>query len=208
MSNETIDFRRIARESRETLFNTKEYFSSMSLEGGYAEPVIKAAIYGTVAGLFSLLWSVTGLYNYDFGFMDGLLGIMALVWSIVGAIVGVFIGGALMLLVSAICGGNTDYEANVRVAASLMVVYPINVFFAFLNGISITLGSMAGLVISLYSITLIYYAAIHALKGKESSVRIVAIVMVVLAMIGAIGSYKASKTIENMDDMYEREQLD
>ena len=59
MSNETIDFRRITRESRETLFNTKEYFSSMSLEGGYAEPVIKAAIYGTVAGLFSLLWSVT-----------------------------------------------------------------------------------------------------------------------------------------------------
>ncbi len=152
MSNETIDFRRIARESRETLFNTKEYFSSMSLEGGYAEPVIKAAIYGTVAGLFSLLWSVTGLYNYDFGFMDGFLGIMPLVWSIVIAIVGVFIGGALMLLVSAICGGNTDYEANVRVAASLMVVYPIRVFFAFLNGISITLGSMAGLVIQSGSI--------------------------------------------------------
>ena len=60
MSNETIDLQKIFRETTETLLNPKEYFSSMPLEGGFAEPIIKAAIYGVVAGLFAPLWSLLG----------------------------------------------------------------------------------------------------------------------------------------------------
>jgi hypothetical protein len=208
MSNESINLNKIIRESRDTLLNPKEYFLSMPLEGGFAEPVIKAAIYGTVAGIFAMLWSLAGLYDFGFGFMGGALGLMALISSIIGAIIGVFVGGALMLIVSAICGGNTDYEANVRVAASLMVIYPINTFLSFLNGINITLGSVAGLVVSLYGIYLLYISATLSLKGKESSVKIVAIVLVVLSLIGALGSRKVTKTFEEYEDMYREEQLE
>ena len=60
MSNESIDFKKILNDSRETLLNPKGYFSSMPLAGGLVGPLIKAAIYGVVAGLFALLWSVLG----------------------------------------------------------------------------------------------------------------------------------------------------
>ena len=60
MANESIDFNKILKDSRETLLNPKEYFKSMPLSGGLAEPLIKAAIYGVVAGLFALLWSLLG----------------------------------------------------------------------------------------------------------------------------------------------------
>ena len=208
MSSAGIDLSKIIKESRETLLNPKEYFASMPLEGGFAEPVIKAVIYGTVAGIFALLWSLLGLYDFGLGNMGGALGIMALISSIIGAIIGVFVGGAVMLIISSICRGNTDFEANVRVSASLMVIYPINAFLSFLGGIDITLGNLAGLLVSLYAIYLLYNAAIISLEGKESSVKIVAIVLVALSLLGTIGSRRANKAFEGYEDMFREEQVD
>lgn len=207
MSSQNIDIGRILKESTETLLNPKEYFATTPLTGGFAEPVIKVAIYGTVAGLFSLLWTVMGLSALGGTMWSGAAGIMALIYSIIGAIVALFIGGAVMLVLSAICGGNKDYEANVRVAASLMVVYPINAFMGFLYGISTNLGSVVGLLISLYSVYLLYHAVIQALKGKESSARIVAIVLVLLTLLGSWGGRRASKNLQNYSDRFEREML-
>lgn len=208
MSNESIDFKKILNDSRETLLNPKGYFSSMPLAGGLVEPLIKAAIYGVVAGLFSLLWSVLGFSALGASFLGGAVGIMSLIYSVITAIIGVFIGGIIMLVISAICGGNTDFEANLRVSASLMVVYPINAFLAFSYGINYTLGGVVALAVSLFGIYLLYHAAIQALKGKESSVKIVAIVFLVLALVGFFGGRKASNSLRDYSDMFEEEQVD
>ena len=208
MSNESINLNKILKDSRETLLNPKEYFGSMPLSGGFTEPLIKAAIYGTLAGLFALLWSVLGFGAVGAGFLGGAIGIMALIWTIVGAVIGLFIGGVIMLVISAICGGNTDYEANVRVTASLMVMYPINAVLAFFNGINFTLGGIITLVVSLYSIYLLYLAAIHALKGKESSAKIVAIVLLVISLLGFFTGQRATKSLRDYTDMFEEEMVD
>lgn len=205
MSNENFDFNKFLKDSRETLLNPKGYFSSMSLSGGMVEPLIKAVIYGTLAGLFSLLWSILGLSAVGAGFLGGAVGIMALIWSVIGSVIAVFIGGAIMLLLSAICGGNTDYEANVRVAASLMVIYPISALLAFIYGISFTLGGIVGLALNLYAIYLIYEGIVLALKGKESSAKIVIIVLAMLALLGFWGGRKATKSVRDYSKMFEQE---
>jgi len=205
MSNESINFNKILKESRETLLMPKGYFQTMSLSGGLAEPLIKAAIYGTLAGLFALLWSVLGLSAMGAGLLGGAIGIMSLIWSIVGAIIGLFVGGVIMLIISAICGGNTDFEANVRVSASLMVLYPVNAFLGFFYGINFTLGGIVALAVSIFGLYLLYHAVIEALKGKESSARIVVIVLLVLALIGFFGGRKASKSLRDFSDMYQEE---
>ena len=208
MSNESINFKKILNDSRETLLNPKGYFSSMPLSGGLTEPLIKAAIYGVVAGLFSLLWHLTGFSAMGVGIWGGTIGILSLIYAVIGAIIGLFIGGVIMLIISAICGGNTDFEANVRVSASLMVIYPINAFLAFFYAINFTLGGLVGLAVSLYGIYLLYHAVIQALKGKESSVKIVAIVLLVLALVGFFGGRKASNSIRDFSEMYEEELVD
>ena len=208
MSNESININKILKESRETLLNPKGYFESMPLTGGFTEPLIKAAIYGTIAGLFALLWSVLGFGAVGASFLGGAIGIMALIYTIIGAIIGLFIGGVIMLVISAICGGNTDYEANVRVTASLMVVYPINAILAILSGINFTLGGIVSLAVSLFGIYLLYIAAIHALKGKESNAKIVAIVLLILALLGFFGGRRASKSIKDYSDMFQEEMVD
>ena len=208
MTNESINFNKILKDSRETLLNPKGYFESMPLTGGIAEPVIKAAIYGAVAGLFGLLWSVLGWSAMGGGILGGAIGFMALIWSVVGAVIGVFIGGALMLAISAICGGNQDFEANLRVTASIMVVYPIAAFVAFLNVISFTLAGVAGLIVNLYSLYLLYEAVIRALKGKESSAKIVLIVLALLVMLVFFQGRRATKSIRDYSDMFNEEMID
>ena len=208
MSNGNIDINRLIKESRETLLNPKDYFSSLPLTGGFTEPLIKAVIYGTIAGLFSLLWTVLGLSALGGTMWSGTIGVLTLIYSVIGAIIAAFIGGGIMLVISAICGGNTDYEANFRVATSLMVVYPINAFLAFLYGIHTDLGSVVGLAVTIYSLYLLYHATILSLKGKESSVKIVAIVLVLLSLLGYYGSRKVSRTALDYSDMFEEEQVD
>ena len=208
MSNENIDISTLLNESWETLLNPKDYFLSMPLKGGFSEPVLKAAMYGTVAGLFSLLWTLLGLSVLGGTMWSGALGIMTLISSIIGAIIAAFLGGAIMLLISAMCGGNTDYETNVRVAASLMVIYPINAFMAFLYGINTDIGSIVGLAISFYSLYLLYHAVILSLKGNESSAKIVAIVLVLLTLLGFFGGRKASQSVQDFSKIYEEEQVD
>jgi hypothetical protein len=208
MSNESIDFKKILNDSRETLLNPKGYFESIPLAGGLTEPLIKAAIYGVLAGLFALLWSVLGFSAMGASLLGSAVGIMSLIWSVIAAIIGLFIGGAIVLVISAICGGNTDFEANVRVSASLMVLYPINTFLAFFAGINYSLGGVVALAVSLYGLYLLYIAAIHALKGKESSVRIVAIVLLVIVLAGFFGGRKASKSLMDYSDRYEEELVD
>jgi len=203
MSNEKIDFNKILKDSRETLLNPKEYFASMPLSGGFVEPLIKAAIYGTLAGLFSLLWNVLGFSAMGIGAWGSAVGIMSLIWSVIGAMIGVFIGGVVVLVISAICGGNTDFEACVRISASLMVVYPISAFLAFFYAISFTLGGIVGLVVNLYALYLLYEAIIQALKGKESSMKIVLIVLALIVLLGFFQGRRASNTLRDFTEMYD-----
>ncbi len=65
---------------------------------------------------------------------------MALVWTIVGALIGLFIGAVIMLIISAICKGSTDFEANLRVVAAVMVLMPINALLGFTMGINSVFG--------------------------------------------------------------------
>ena len=61
MSNENFDFNAFIQESKEVLVNPKSYFSTMKTSGGMTEPLIKAVIYGAIAGAIAFLWSLLRL---------------------------------------------------------------------------------------------------------------------------------------------------
>ncbi|MGB4292639.1 MAG: YIP1 family protein, partial [Bacteroidales bacterium] len=138
MSNGTsFDFNAFINESKETLLNPKSYFSSMKTAGGMVEPLIKAVIYGVIAGIFYLIW---GLFHLGAAgsLLGGAVGFVGLIWAIIGSIIGLFIGAVIILIVSAIGKGSTDFEACLRVSASLMVIMPVSAILSFLGGISLT----------------------------------------------------------------------
>lgn len=212
MSNEGFNFSKFIADSKNSLMNPKDYFASMATTGGFVEPIIKAVLYGLVAGIFTLLWGVLKIGSIDAGMLGGMfgttVGIMGFIWSIIGALIGLFIGGVIVLIISAICGGSTDYEANLRVVASLMVISPIKALFGFLGFLSF-IGIIVGLAISLYSIWMLYHALNESLKAKVATSKVISIVLAVLlalfTLIG-LGAKKATSSFLNSyEDLIEEE---
>jgi len=192
MTDNGFNFKKFIDDSKKIIINPKEYFSYMPKEGGFADPVTRAVIYGAIAGIFTIIWAIVRM-NFARGMAGGMMGgfgvgagILVLIFSVIGALIGLFICGAIVLVISAISEGNTNYEISVRVAASLMVLFPINALLSFNAGINlllIWLGTIVSLVLSLYGLYLLYVAVIIALGGKEAPVKIVAIVLAVLNLI-------------------------
>lgn len=199
MSNGNFDFNEFVRESKDVLVNPA-YFSTMKTQGGLAEPLIKAVIYGAIAGLFTFIWSIFNIGPVTGGLLGGTIGAMAFIWAIIGAILGLFIGGVIILVLSAICKGSTDYEANVRVTAAVMVVMPINAMLGFTSGINFYLGAIIGLAVNIFALWLVYRGMVQSLKANPDTAKIVLYVFIavfVLFMLLGLGTRRRMNTIMN-----------
>ncbi len=197
VNKNNFDFKEFIQNSRDVLLNPKEFYSRFELTGGIVQPLIKALIYGAVAGLFLMIWSIVHFGGVSGGILGSAVGISAFFLTIVGALIGAFIMGVVLLVLSSICGGNTDYEANFRVGVSIMVIYPISAFLGFLGGISFLLGALVGLTINLYALYILYLGLSIALKGKEQSAKVTSYVLggllLLFTLIG-IGTRHAART--------------
>jgi hypothetical protein len=199
MSNGTFDFNEFLQESKDVLVKP-DYFSTMKTSGGMTEPLIKAVIYGAVAGIFSFLWSLLNLGSTSLGIFGGAVGVMLFIWAIIGAVIGLFIGGAVVLVLSSICKGNTDFEANVRVTAALMVVMPISAFLGFASGLNLYFGMIVGLAVNIFMLWLLYKGLVQALKAKPETAKIVMFVLIgifILFMLVGLGTKRNMEKFKN-----------
>jgi hypothetical protein len=181
----SFDFNAFIKESKETLLNPKAYFSTMKTSGGMAEPVIKALIYGVLAGVIAFLWGIIGLGG-RLGVFGAGIGAMVLVWVILAAIIGLFIGAVIVLIISSICKGNTDFEANLRVVASVMVIMPISALLGFTMGINSVFGAIVTMCVNLYALYLLYHGLTEALKANPATTKIVMYVLAAFLVIFTI----------------------
>ncbi|NSW95323.1 MAG: YIP1 family protein [Bacteroidales bacterium] len=203
----SFDFNAFISESKETLLNPKSYFSKMKLTGGMTEPLIKAVIYGAIAGVIVFLWSILGLGAAGAGFLGGAIGAMALVWYIVAAIIGLFVGAVILLIISSICKGNSDFEANVRVTAATMVVMPVSALLGFTTGINIYLGMIVSLAVSIYAIWMLYHGLVEALKAKPESAKIVMYVLIGLIVLFTLAGLSTRNRVNKLMKGYDTEEL-
>lgn len=200
MNNGTFDFNAFLKESIDILLNPKSYFATMKTTGGMTEPLIKAVIYGAIGGAFAFLWSFLKIGAATGGMFGSAVGIMIFIWSVIGAIIVLFIGAVILLVISAICKGNTDFEANVRVTAALMVIMPINAFLGFAGHFNLYLGLIIGLAVNIFALWLFYQGLVEALKAKSETAKIVIYILIaitVLIMLAGIGTKRRANQLMN-----------
>ncbi|TAL61946.1 MAG: YIP1 family protein [Bacteroidetes bacterium] len=211
MSDGTFNFNAFIKESKDVLMSPKSYFSTMKTTGGMTEPLIKAVIYGTVAGAIAFLWSILNLSPAVGGLFGGAVGIMIFVFKIITSIIGLFIGAVILLVISAICKGTTDFEANLRVTAAVMVVMPISALFGFAGGINMYLAVAIGLAINIFSLWLLYNGLVEALKSKQETTKIVfyvlAAIFVLIMLLGLGARSKANQFMKDFNSTDFKEQL-
>ncbi|MCE5347775.1 MAG: YIP1 family protein [Bacteroidales bacterium] len=192
MSNGAFDFKLFIKESKDVLTNPKSYFSTMKTSGGMTEPLIKAVLYGAIAGAFAFIWSL-----FHIGAVSS---IMAFMWYTIAAIVGLFIGAVILMVISSICKGSTDFEANARVIAAVMVVLPVSALLGFTSWINIYFGAIVSLVINIFSLWLLYKGLVEALKSKPELTKTVTFVLaavIVLFMLFGLGAKKRADKFMN-----------
>lgn len=155
------------------------YFTRMPAEGGIGIPVIKALIYGAIAGVFNFLWSIllAGQMGASGGVFGGAIGAMAFFGSIIGALIGLFIGALIILILVAIAGGKTDFEPATHVAAALMVVMPISAFLNVFAALHTILASVLSLAVNLYALWMLFHAMTKALDSKVDTSKILMYVL-------------------------------
>lgn len=192
-----FDFQKFINDSRDVLLNPKDFFTRIKLDGGIGEPLLRAVIYGAIAGLFAMIWSFMNIGGALGGMFGGAAGIGAFFGTIIAAIIGAFIMGVIVLIISSICGGNTDYEANFRVAVAIMVVYPISSFLNILGGLSFWLNSLVSIALNLYILYVLFFGLTIALKGKEQSAKTVGYVLggilILFMLIGGVANRATRK---------------
>jgi len=204
-TSSSFDLNAFIKESKDVLVNPKSYFSTMKTTGGLVEPLIKAIIYGVVAGVITFLWSIFGIGAV--GMFGGAIGVMTFVWSIIAAIIGLFIGAIIVLIISAVCKGSTDFESCARVVAATMVIMPINALLGFTVGISSTVGMIISLGVNLFALYLLYHGLIQALKAKPETTRIVMYVLAVLLVLFMIIGMGTRKRMSKFMDEFKNEDL-
>ena len=202
----SFDLNAFIAESKETLVNPKGYFSTMKTSGGMAEPVIKALIYGVVAGIIIFIWGALGLGGAA-GVLGAGIGVMAMFWTVIAAVIGVFIGAVVILVVSSICKGNTDFEACLRVAASILVVMPISALLGFTTGINSVFGAIVALGVNLYGLYLLYYGLTEALKANAGTAKIVMYVLAALLVVFMIAGLGATRRMNKYMNDYSKDDL-
>ncbi len=180
MENSSFNFSAFIADSKQALLKPEEYFSTMSTEGGLGPPIIKALIYGVIAGILNMIWSFlifTGQAGAMSGLFGGAAGFLALIWSIIGALLALFIGAVIILLLVAIASGKTEFEPIVHVQASLLVIMPVSAFMNVFSGIHPVLGSLLSLAVNLYLLWMLFHAMTKTLGAKADTSRIIMYVL-------------------------------
>ncbi len=183
MNNGTFDFNAFIKESKDTLLNPKSYFASLKITGGLIDPLIKAVIYGLIAGLFAFLWNILNLSSMTSGMLGSSVGVFIIAKYAFISVVGLFIGAVITLIISSICKGNTDFEANVRVVAAILVILPISAALDITGGINFYFGIIVSLAINLFAFWLLYNGLIETLKTKPETTKIVVYVFIGIFVI-------------------------
>ena len=205
MSDGTFDVNLFIKESKDVLVNPKSYFSTMKTSGGMSEPLIKAVIYGAVAGAIAFIWSLLKIGAMS-GF-GGAIGIMVFIWSIIAAVIGLFIGAVIILVISSICKGSTDFEANLRVSAALLVIMPINAFLGFAGHFNLYFGVIVSIAVGMYAMWMLYNGLVETLKSNPETTKIVSYVLIaVFALFTLLGIGAKRKAEQLMRDFNSTDQ--
>ena len=162
---------------RDVIINPRRFFTKIVADGNIEESMLKAFLYGLIAGCLVLGLRLVG------GATVTISGIFTAVVIVpVLAVALLFVMGGLMMLVSEITGGERDWEIAIKGLASIFFIYPAILVLNALAWNCTTIW-IASILVDGYILFLFYNIATYCMRGKKVNVIIV---------IGIIGLFMAT----------------
>ncbi|MDR2412873.1 MAG: hypothetical protein LBD50_01530 [Rickettsiales bacterium] len=152
---------------RDILIKPKRYFTKIVADGNLEESMLRAFMYGMLAGGLVLILRLIGGATITIGSV-----FTAVVIVPVLAVALLFVLSGLLMLVSEITGGERDWEIAVKGLASVFFIYPV---ILVLNALAFNCTSLwiISIVVDAYILFLFYNISLYCMKGKKYNVMIV-----------------------------------
>lgn len=179
-----FDFNDFVKETMAIVTSPVEYFSSIKEEKVLSASIIKVLLYVALAQLVGIIpISLIGKFSNPGTYLMISGGILVVAIPIL------FIAALLLLIISAICGGNASFKSNTGVIASVMIVYPLSAFMSIFYNINVYLQAILTALVTLYGLWLLYLGLVKALGAKSTPSLVIVIILAIFPV------YSASKTV-------------
>lgn len=117
-----IDFAELARTAVRVVTAPADFYEEMSKTGGFVNPLIFAVFMGIVAGVVYAVSGILGLGYIKTGVRSSLMMILSMP---IGAVIGAFVGAAILFVIWKIMGSQENYETAFRCVAYLLALSPV-----------------------------------------------------------------------------------
>lgn len=187
-SNSAFNLGTVIEDAKKIITSPISFYKSMAKTGGYAEPLIFAIVMAVITGIIFAVFSLVGFgFNPMFG---GAAALSAIIFMPIFAVIGAFIGGAILFVIWKLMGSQQNYEVAVRCVAYTFAIMPVIAVISFIPYI-------ANIIQKLWGAYLMYIASVHVHDIKDSLAKIVFGILAALSILIGIGGESASRNFEN-----------
>lgn len=180
----TFDIQQVIAQAKAVITDPQGYFQTMPKTGGYANPVIFVAVMGALTGLVT---AVLSIFDSAAGMLAAGLG--AIILMPIFAVIGSFIGAAILFVIWKLMGSGENYETAYRCQSSATAIYPVVALVAIIpyvgNIIMISWGAF-----------LMIEASVWVHGRKRSVAQIVFGILAILMILSNVASERAARQME------------
>lgn len=185
-----FDIKQVVSQARQVILSPVAYFQTMPKSGGYTNPVIFVAVMGAAMGLISAGLS---LFSSPIGMLTAGLG--AIVILPIFAVIGAFIGAAMLFVIWKLMGSTESYETAFRCQAAVAAIYPVSALLSIVP----YLGSI---IVIVWGVFLVIEASVAVHGRPRRTAQIVFGILAVLMIISNIGRELAARQMRaHMEEM-------
>jgi len=181
----------ILEKARTVLTAPADFYRQMPKSGGFLEPMLFLVVMAVIGAIIFVVCGLLGL-----GAFSALgIGVGSMIFMPVMAVIGSFIGGAIMFVIWKLMGTQEPFEVAYRCVAFASAIYPVTA----LIGLLPYLGSIVGIAWGLY-LMFIATKEVHHLDEKTASMvfGIIGLILIVSNISSEMAARRMSTELEKI----------
>ena len=193
MSENSFSLGTVVEDAKKVITNPADFYRQMPTTGGYADPLIFVVVMAAATGLLMSVLSLIGLGGGN-AMMAGGMALAAVFVFPIFAVIGSFIGAAVIFVIWKLMGSEKNYEVAYRCAAYTAAILPIVTLLSIIPYIGT-------IIRTLWGSFLLYVASTEVHQLKEQTAKIV---FGILAAIGVLFGISGEHASRNMQASFDR----
>ncbi len=193
MSENSFNLGTVIDDAKKVITDPVGFYKEMPTTGGYSNPLIFVVVMAAITAVIMTVISLLG-FGIPGAAMAGGFAIGALIIFPIMAVIGSFIGAAIIFIIWKLMGSEKNYEVAYRCVAYSFAIGPIVSLLSIIPYI-------AGIIKTLWGCFLLFTASVEVHKIKEQTAKIV---FGVFAVIGVLIGISSEHTVRNLQSKFEQ----